>query len=313
MIVLPAAAPWRPRALLQLHERQSRVVPARELSTGEESLQWAALDVAQLKAPTRTAGLSSNDARRTAGWSSSDATDRFVRAPITTRGPGPRPVREQGAWQHVRARRASRQRPHARRSSSARADEKPSCRGQPRGSYARVLAICDWCTQSARAEGSRGQRVERSSRSWTCRGARGSGTTERAENGLRGREDGEGTARRTRRARTMPLTSDRPRARRRLRDARSPRTRAHSARRTPSEALRGTAAGGGAARAFPRCAPEHELLGARSCIDDRHLEHFTSRPRASCASIASGRNARSASEPRARVLECASTRDRTLQ
>ena len=229
MIVLPAAAPWRPRALLQLHERQSRVVPARELSTGEESLQWAALDVAQLKAPTRTAGLSSNDATddatRTAGWSSSDATDRFVRAPITTRGPGPRPVREQGAWQHVRARRASRQRPHARRSSSARADEKPSCRGQPRGSYARVLAIRDWCTQSARAEGSRGQRVERSSRSWTCRGARGSGTTERAENGLRGREDGEGTARRTRRARTMPSTSDRPRARRRARDARSPRTR----------------------------------------------------------------------------------------
>ena len=291
--------------------------PPELICAGEESLQWAALDVAQLKAPTRTAGLSSNDATddatRTAGWSSSDATDRFVRAPITTRGPGPRPVREQGAWQHVRARRASRQRPHARRSSSARADEKPSCRGQPRGSYARVLAIRDWCTQSARAEGSRGQRVERSSRSWTCRGARGSGTTERAENGLRGREDGEGTARRTRRARTMPSTSDRPRARRRLRDACSPRTRAHSARRTPSEALRGTAAGGGAARAFPRCAPEHELLGARSCIDDRHLEHFTSRPRASCASIASGRNARSASEPRARVLECASTRDRTLQ
>ena len=203
--------------------------PPELICAGEESLQWAALDVAQLKAPTRTAGLSSNDATddatRTAGWSSSDATDRFVRAPITTRGPGPRPVREQGAWQHVRARRASRQRPHARRSSSARADEKPSCRGQPRGSYARVLAIRDWCTQSARAEGSRGQRVERSSRSWTCRGARGSGTTERAENGLRGREDGEGTARRTRRARTMPSTSDRPRARRRARDARSPRTR----------------------------------------------------------------------------------------
>ena len=203
--------------------------PPELICAGEESLQRAALDVAQLKAPTRTAGLSSNDAtddaRRTAGWSSSDATDRFVRAPITTRGPGPRPVREQGAWQHVRARRASRQRPHARRSSSARADEKPSCRGQPRGSYARVLAIRDWCTQSARAEGSRGQRVERSSRSWTCRGARGSRTTERAENGLRGREDGEGTARRTRRARTMPSTSDRPRARRRARDARSPRTR----------------------------------------------------------------------------------------
>ena len=144
-------------------------------------------------------------------------------------------------------------------------------------------------------------------------GARAGAVRRNVPNGLREREDGEGMARRTGRARTIPMMSDRPRARRRLRDARSPRTRAHSARRTPSEALRGTAAGGGAARAFPRCAPEHELLGARSCIDDRHLEHFTSRPRASCASIASGRNARSASEPRARVLECASTRDRTLQ
>ena len=102
----------------------------------------------------------------------------------------------------------------------------PPSMSEYRTSYARVLAIRDWCTQSARAEGSRGQRVERSSRSCTCRGARGSGTREWVQNTLPGLEDGEGIARRTRRARTMPSTSDRPRARRRARDARRPRTRA---------------------------------------------------------------------------------------
>ena len=138
-------------------------------------MQWAALDVAQLKAPTRTAELSSNDATddatRTAGWSSSDATDRFVRAPITTRGPGPRPVREQGAWQHVRARRASRQRPHARRSSSARADEKPSCRGQPRGSYRghRTRAFSRTATGARSLRGRRG----RGANGWSARHGRG--------------------------------------------------------------------------------------------------------------------------------------------
>ena len=68
--------------------------------------------------------------------------------------------------------------------------------------------------------------MERSPRSCHCRGARGSGTREWVQNTLPGREDGEGIARRTRRARTMPMMSDRPRARRRARDARRPRTRA---------------------------------------------------------------------------------------
>ena len=68
--------------------------------------------------------------------------------------------------------------------------------------------------------------MERSSRSCTCRGARGSGTREWVQNTLPGLEDGEGIARRTGRVRTMPMMSDRPRARRRARDARRPRTRA---------------------------------------------------------------------------------------